>query len=492
MLICPSGYKPDHSTHQCVTSLVDIPQAAETTVQAASPVTSTSFAVANAVSGSFSLNMMMCLVATESLVNMQFLNINHSNIASTIYSAMSSSYIPNWIASFNHLDRELLIFPWGSFRRSQISSLFLDNFGDTLTELVGQLVLYILMACVTCSMKIEKLNRSFTGKLYVIAFGLFASGIFGKLQSQLLYSILQMLKFNLLLDSYSIMSLLTGYLTLSFSIGLHVFCFFRMQSIFNNQASLEMRKSSTSDLRVSSIGTEPDWSEKKYEFLFVDFKSSQKNHFFFAYWIAAFNAIYILLIISLQSVPVLQCFSLVILALVFILFPAITKPFKTRQAAFLHFFNFSCVLIALTLNLTLAIIQNFTPDFSGIEVQGKVVISIIAINTGTNALVSLGEMLLEIFQKCKNSRKHEKKNKALRMEQPRPVDTRISHQRPHEPENGYLSASRPNIERDQREILTKSVMDAQSSSILEMSHSSQTKSHVKIKALTPRSISIRS
>ena len=105
----------------------------------------------------------------------------------------------------------------------------------------------------------------------------------------------------------------------------------------------------------------------------------------------------------LQSAPVLQCFSITILALVYLIFPAMIKPFQKKVPALLHIFNFSCILNAAFLNLVLAITQNLHPDFSGAETQGKVVISVIAINTGTNALISLAVLIFEIYQKCKEA-----------------------------------------------------------------------------------------
>ena len=416
-LVCPFGYKPDYTIYQCVTELADVLKAGFNTIVAASPVTSTSFAIANAISGSFSLNIMMSIVATESLANMQYLNLNHSNIASTIYSAMSTSYIPNWIASFNTMERELLIFPWGIFQTNQISSLYLDNFGDSLTESMVHLGLYLLILAFTLTMQRKKLINSFAGAAHATVFGLFASNIFGKLQSQLLYSLLQILRMNAFSDTYSRMSLLTGYYTLSFSIGLLVFCFFKLLMIIHNKDNLKKNRSSISLSQESrsNLIIQTKWLEKKYEFLFDDFKSSQKNQFFFAYWISVFNAIYILLIFSLQSVPVLQCLSIVILILVFILFPATIKPFRKVVPAFLHFFNFSCVLIAAILNLGLAIKQNLSDDYSGNEIQGKFVISIISINTGINTLVSLSVMVFEIYKKCKGRTKNNKSKNERRL-----------------------------------------------------------------------------
>ena len=82
--------------------------------------------------------------------------------------------------------------------------------------------------------------------------------------------------------------------------------------------------------------------------------------------------------------------------------------------AFLHFFNFSCIFLAAFLNLVLAIAQNLNFDFSGLEQQGKAVISIIATNTIINTIISLGVLIFEIYQKCKsvrNSGRSKKENK---------------------------------------------------------------------------------
>ena len=405
-LVCPYEYKPDHSSYQCVTKVSDIPEAVLKIVVAASPVTSISFLIANAISGSFPLHMMMCRIATESLANMQYLNINHSKIASDIYPAMASSYIPNWIASFNDLDPEQLIFPFGIFQTNQISSLFLDNFGGILTETMLRLGAFLLIASATSSMGIEKLRHSMMGRLHVTMFSFFASSLFGKFQSLLLYSVLQILKPDLFLDNYSNISYFTGCLALLLTIVLFVICFFRMLSIFNNKHNHKKNSSRTISIESSSsMRNKMRWLKKKYEFLFVDFKKSQKKHFFFAFWITAFNAIYILLIISLQNISVLQCILVVILVLSFIIFPAITNPFENQITAFLHFFNFSCILLAAILNSALAIIQIRNPDFSGVEMQGKAVISIIAMNTGTNTIISLSQMIIVISQKLKNSGK---------------------------------------------------------------------------------------
>ena len=410
-LVCPYEYKPDYTTYQCLTELVNISKTVTRTLAAASPATSTSFTIANAISGGFSLNMMMCLVATESLANMQYLNINHSNIASTIYSAMSTSYIPNWIASFNDIDRELAIFPWGIFQTNQISSLFLDNFGDALTESMVHLALFILMAGITYSTHIGKMGESFSGRIYTTVFSYFAAGLFGKLQSQLLYAIMNILRMDLLSDSYSQMSLLISYFTPSFVIGLLIFCFFRLLTIYESKNKpktirrlrIVPRENTLFDESGLTAKIKIKWLEKKYEFMYEDFKDTKKHPFFFSYWLAGFNATYILLIFSLQSFPVLQCLSITVLALVFIIFPAIIQPFQKKVPAFLHFFNFSCILIAAFLNLVLAITQNLHPGFSGAETQGKVVISVISINTGTNTVVSLSVLLFEIYQKCKEA-----------------------------------------------------------------------------------------
>ena len=225
------------------------------------------------------------------------------------------------------------------------------------------------------------------------------------------------------------MSLLLGYFTTSFAIELLVFLFLQIARILktknNPKSTIQVIVSGdttimihstkpASDESASSTKDQIQWLEKKYEFLFEDYKDSQKIYFSFAYYLTAFNVIYILLIFSLQTVPVLQCFSITLLALILILFPAIIKPFQKKIPAFLHFFNFSCIFLAAFLNLVLAIAQNLNYDFSGLKQQGKAVISIIATNTIINTIISLGVLIFEIYQKCKsvrNSGRSKKENK---------------------------------------------------------------------------------
>ena len=151
------------------------------------------------------------------------------------------------------------------------------------------------------------------------------------------------------------------------------------------------------------------WIEQKYEFLFADFKRGQVNQFFFSYWIIGFNPIYILLIFSLQGIPVMQCFSIVIFTLAYLLLSVWIKPFNSKTPAFLHFFNFSCVLAAAVLNLLQAIVNDFVKDFSGTEILGRGIFLVIVFNTGTNALFSLGGLVYEIYIKIKLATSKKKK-----------------------------------------------------------------------------------
>ena len=150
--------------------------------------------------------------------------------------------------------------------------------------------------------------------------------------------------------------------------------------------------------------------EQKYEFLFADFKRGQVNHFFFAYWIIAFNPIYILLIFSFQSIPVMQCFLITIFTLAYLLLSVWIKPFNSKSPAFLHFFNFSCVLVAAVVNLLQAIVNDFVKDFSGTEILGRGIFLGIVLNTSTNALLSLGGLIYEIYTKIKLAKSKKKKD----------------------------------------------------------------------------------
>jgi hypothetical protein len=403
---------------------------------AAPVVISTGLAVSGVVSGGFSINMMLCLVATESLGNMQFLNLNHSNIASTIYAGLSSSFVPNWIANFNNLEKDTIIFNLGIFKQNQISSLYLDNYGDSLTEIMIYVGIYLLGLFFVLFSKTENLINSAVGKAYLTAFSFLVSNILGILQGQILFSILQIIRIDLfLLDKYSILSLITGCLTLSMSVGLIIFCFFRLKSIFTDKKRLG----------GAAAEIQYNWLEQKYEFIFGDFKDRSPHQFFFAYWMIAFDAAYILLIFSLQKVPVLQCLSIFVLVLAFVICSAIIRPFKKKTSAFLYFLNFSCVLVVAFLNLILAIIDDLNPDFSGRETQGKAVTVVIILNIGTNVLFSVGGMLLEIYKKF--SKKCKKVSETNQKGQ--------SSERQNGDEKAFPSANNSNLPRITNESLFK-------------------------------------
>jgi hypothetical protein len=224
---------------------------------------SAGLAASGAVSGGFSANMMMCLVASESLANMQYLNLNHSKIASTIYTTISSSYVPNWFAPFNILQREALVFNWGIFQKDQISSLYLDNYGDSMTEVMIYAGIYLTTSLFKFLSKTNKLVDSFARKAYLTAFSLLVSNILGILQGQILFSILQIIRMDLFLDKYSRLSLITGYLTLSICLGLLFFCFFRLENIYNNKKRLKSRLVEISRNDKIDTQLQYEWLEKK-------------------------------------------------------------------------------------------------------------------------------------------------------------------------------------------------------------------------------------
>ena len=180
--ICPTGYIPDRHSNQCVTSLIDISQAQSGTLMGALVVTSATFTVSSVISGGFSASMMMCLVATESLANMQYLNINHSNLASTFYTGMSSSFVPNWFILFNTIQKDALVFNWRIFQQNQISSLYFDNNGDLLTEIMLYVAILLLALFFTLFSKSGLLINSFTGKAYIAAFSFLVSNVLGNMQ----------------------------------------------------------------------------------------------------------------------------------------------------------------------------------------------------------------------------------------------------------------------------------------------------------------------
>ena len=188
----------------------------------------------------------------------------------------------------------------------------------------------------------------------------------------------------------------------------------RRLNIFNNKKRLKIR-GSEKVFNSSESGTQENQYKrlgKKYEFMFGDFKRRSAHQFFFTYWIIAYDAVYILLIFSLQSLPVLQCLSIVILVLVLIMFSAVIKPFKKKSTAFMHFFGFSCVLIAGILNLILAIIDTLNLDYLGAnEIQGKFIVSIIILNTAMNMMFAFGGLLFELYKKVKRKKKLKIKNR---------------------------------------------------------------------------------
>ena len=115
---------------------------------------------------------------------------------------MSCSYVPNWISAFNTLPEDDLIFNWGVFEKEQISALYLDNVGDALTEMMIYTGFFLLALLFTLSSKTEALSSSsLASKAYVTAFSNLLGNMIGKIQSRILFAVIQIIKLNLFVDT---------------------------------------------------------------------------------------------------------------------------------------------------------------------------------------------------------------------------------------------------------------------------------------------------
>ena len=115
------------------------------------------------------------------------------------------------------------------------------------------------------------------GKALALFIGLL---ILGKIQTQILFFLIQVLKVSLIVDVYTGLSYFFAYFTMTSVIGLLVFSFVRLRTIFDNLS----KTPHTSLMSPSDV-----WLQKKYEMIFDGFKESRKTTFFFTYWIVAFN-----------------------------------------------------------------------------------------------------------------------------------------------------------------------------------------------------------
>ena len=428
---CPWGYWGDDTVNvcrECTENMENAPPpcvAVEeanyaTTVKKAASVTSEALATttstlqsANAISGTSLINLLLSLSAIESIANMQYLNVNHSAMAVGAYSGLSSSLIPNWIANFNHLSEENVVFNYGIFEKNQFSALYLDNNGDFLTELLGYGCAWFLTG-VICSITVkENLARTKIGKVYAITIGLIFSNVFGHVQTLTLFSLIQILKISLVVDAYTGISYILAYLTLTSVAGLYVLCFIKLKAIFDKKFKSKYTIRSSRELEAFK-DEKDEWNEMKYEMLYEDFNETSPSSFFFAYWIAAFNIVHILLIFTLQSVPVIQCLSVVVVAITFTIFSAIVKPMKKKSANFIHFSNFACILVVSLTNLAVAIKEAATGDYTSNKLAGWVIFVAVMANTGVNILIGFGGMVIQLFQiikkKISKAREKEEKN----------------------------------------------------------------------------------
>ena len=406
--VCPEDHVIDSNANSCILATVKSAETAGSAFQGVSTTTSAILAASGVASGSFSASLILCVVAKDSIVNMQFLHLKHPQTSLKMYEMMSASYIPNWFALLNDDDASDYTFEWGIFQRNRMSSLYLDNFGDALAQnLIFLGITIIALTLFYLSMPLRNLHAWFR-KLYWASVGFYISDLIGKIQNQVLFFLLQSAKSNLFNDSYTRTSVIMGYITSLLIFGYLAILFYRLRKIF-------IHKTSNIDAKKIPRATYQSrlWLEKKYEVMYGDFKLDGTLQYYFMYWILAFNFFYALILFSFQSVPLLQCCSITALTLGFMVLSAIIRPFKTFSSTLAHHFNLLCVLVAALLNLYLAIKESMDPSFEAPESHGYGILGVLIINTGVNMIISLIGLIYDIYIWIKESRKKlEKKTTA--------------------------------------------------------------------------------
>lgn len=355
--------------------------------------------------------MILCLSAIESIANMQYLNIKHSEMALNAYSGASSSLIPNWIADFNTLNKDHIVFNFGIFEESEMSALFLDNYGDSLTEIMAYTAIFLIAAMFAVCKSKETLATSYIGRAYSIAVGLFLSNAFGQIQSQVLFGMIQLLKTSLLVDPYSICSYVVAWITLSSAFGVQIFCFVKLSEIFSFKEKSNMKQFASNTKEKEDSARRAKWMELKYEMLFDSFEDDSKNQFFFSSWLGAYDTAYALIILCFQSVPSIQCLLIVVLLVCLIMFAVIVRPMKEKIASFIFFFNFGSTLVLAIVNMFLAISDAVNTQLSETahDALGKTVFAVTMTNTGVNLLIGFGGMAVALFSAIKKWGKKGKK-----------------------------------------------------------------------------------
>ena len=369
---------------------------------------SASFQSSGGAPGIFGVNLFLYVSTIESLVNMQYLNINHSQIATDAYAGLSASFIPNWISNrYNRIDKNLLISKYGIFEKKRVSALYLDNYGDSLTETFIYAGLCLLGIPLILKLKTpDKLLSSRLGKMYAVVFGMLLSNLFGQIQSQILFSVLQILKRDLFIDVYSIVSYSMACVNMYVLLLLLLLGYCKLRAIFAFKLK-QKKEASNPNLGVGLTQNNLKenakflWTEKQYEMIFSSFKEDRKNTFFFFYWVILYNAIFIILILTLQKVPLLQCLSITILTIEFLILSAILKPMKEKPAAILFFFNYGCIAVIAIINLILAIRDAFGFQTIDNDRVGWVIFIAISLNSGVNLLISICELFYVMYLSAK-------------------------------------------------------------------------------------------
>ena len=412
---CPEGFELNQTSSKCVSlpnnTLAIKAESIGNVISGFSTATSAAISASSAATGGFSSRLMMCLVATEAIVNMQYLNIRHSKTGTLYYQRMSQSLVPNWFSSLNTNNSNSTVLAWGSFQKNSVSSLYLDNHGDTLIETLFSWILCLLLMLFTFIARRGSRIGSLIFKFYLMAFSFAISNLLGQLQSQTLFFILQV-KDNFFFDGYSKLSLVIGYLTMIFTILALIYWFYQLRMIYKHK--IETRNATH---KKKGFSHKEKWRSEKYGVLWSDFKDDSKLRFFFMYWIVLFNIVYILLIFGLQDVPLAQCSLIVVWTVMFIAFSVAIRPFTQLSTILSHYFNLGCILTVEAMNLYLALQESQDPHFSEIEDQGKAIVYVVIANTAINMLASLIGVAHELYQyivkkKMETIKKHSKNLKS--------------------------------------------------------------------------------
>ena len=272
---------------------------------------------------SIGARLFLSLLGTETIVSLQFLNVQYADFNYPLFEALSDTLFPNLFDSLKDedFDEEQFEIKRGGFGRVGFTGIFLDDTGGLFVELAFWLLMLLVARIIRPAAensKSARIKKAFRQVWQFLHYNIFLALFFGNYLSFLICFLLQFQMLKATFEySYTIMSFGFGLTTILFLGWFIRYLFMRLHVIYKEMKTEKGYTTSDTQAMMDQM-----------EAVYGGMRHDDKYRYFFFFAMVIENTVVGVILVLMQRAPVLQCLSLLVVWVVYMYTYFQLKPFS--------------------------------------------------------------------------------------------------------------------------------------------------------------------